>query len=250
MFDLDGVLYLDDQGIPGAGAALGTLRAAGFRFVYATNNSTKSAADVVAHIAERTGWDADPGDVVTSGMATAAHLGGRGPLLVLGGEMLAATLAASGAALTTDWQEARIVVVGLDVHLTYERLSAAVLAVGNGADLVATNVDATYPTPEGLLPGGGAIVAAVTKATGVAPVVCGKPHLPMRRLVRERVGTGPAWVVGDRPETDVAMGKAEGWGTVLTLSGVVSDPASVPDEWAPDIVVASVADLPAALPAG
>ena len=248
MFDLDGVLHVDRRGVPGAGEALTALAIAGHRLLFATNNSTKSAETVQRHIAERTGFSPDLGDIVTAGMATARYLKGRVQrCLVLGGDDLAAAVAANGIDITTDRSAADAVVVGLDTALTYERLTAAVVAIRSGALFVATALDSTYPTPEGLYPGAGSIVAAVATATGTTPVVCGKPHPPMRALVRELVGAGPAWVVGDRPETDLAMGFTEGWGTILVLTGVTRDPTDVPTDLEPDLTLASIADLPTAL---
>lgn len=244
VFDLDGVLYVDREGVPGAGDALRALQGAGFELVYATNNATKTPDTVVRHLEERTGFTADPDAVVTSAMAAAEYLRGMvSSVFVLGSELLAATLAEASVASTEDWRNAEAVVVGLDLRLSYERLATASLAVRNGALLVATNVDETYPTPEGLKPGAGSIVAAVATAGGVDPVVCGKPNPPMRELVRRLVDDGPVWVVGDRPETDIALGALEGWSTVLVLTGVHSGPTD-DLEWQPDIVLDSVAELP------
>lgn len=248
VFDLDGVLYVDRHGVPGAGDALAALAGAGHRLLFATNNSTKSAETVQRHLEERTGYSPDRVDIVTAGMATAHYLKGKVQrCLVLGGADLTAALAASGIDVTADRAAADAVVVGLDTALTYDRLTAAVVAVRNGALFVATGLDSTYPTPEGLYPGAGSIVAAVEVATGIAPIACGKPHPPMRALVRELVGAGPAWVVGDRPETDLAMGVAEGWGTILVLTGVTHDPSEVPADLEPDLVLTSIVDLPASL---
>jgi len=113
---------------------------------------------------------------------------------------------------------------------------------------VACNDDPTYPTETGLWPGGGAIAAAIETAAGRRAEVAGKPHAPMVEAVRAALGPGPTWVVGDRPETDMALGRVGGWGTVLVLSGVISDPRAVPAALRPDLVVALLADLPALLP--
>ncbi len=249
VFDLDGVLYVDHQGVPGAAEALSDLTQRGYRTVFATNNSTKTPEAVCQDIAERTGFTVNRDAVVTSGMATARYLASEAPrCFVLGPPALDASLRAEGIDVTTDWRSAEAVVVGLDRDLSYRRLADAVLAVGAGARFVATNVDSTYPTPEGLYPGGGAIAAAVQEATGAAPEVCGKPYQPMRSLVRSLIGEGSAWVVGDRPETDLAMAQAEGWLRVLVLTGVTTrrEVESVTD--LADITIESVADLPAILP--
>jgi len=250
ILDLDGVLYLDVEGVPGAGEALQELETAGHRLVFATNNATMTQDTVVRHLAERTGFSPSPDAVVTSGMATAHHLAGEvDRVLVLGEAGLEEALRSEGITVVAGWRDADAVVVGLDRGLTYERLTSAVLAIAGGARFVATNVDSTYPTPEGLHPGGGAIAAAVAAATGVNPEVCGKPHEPMRALVRSRVAEGAVWVVGDRIDTDLAMGRAEGWGTVLVLTGVDTEDDLVAAGFAPDLVIASIAELPAVLAA-
>ena len=147
--------------------------------------------------------------------------------------------------MVDDWRDAGVVIVGLDPGLSYEGLTSAVMAVSNGARFIATNVDVTYPTPEGLWPGAGALVAAVQAATGVEPEVAGKPHAAMRKLLRDRLSAGESLVVGDRPETDLALGVAEGWITVLVLSGVTPPGAEVVPQ--PDHVLDTVAELPSLL---
>lgn len=246
--DLDGVLYIDKEGVPGAAAALRRLERQGFHLLFVTNNSTKTAETVVEHVAARTGYEVDIDAVVTSAMATATYLTGRARCcLVLGGPGLVHTLERFDFEVTEDWARADAVVTGLDLDLSYSRLTAAMSAIRNGAVFVATNTDDTYPTPDGLRPGGGSIAAAVATAGGRDPVVCGKPHEPIRRLVRERLVPGPVWTVGDRPETDLAMGRAEGWSKVLVLSGVTGDAAATPDDLRPDLVVDTIVDLPEAL---
>lgn len=241
--DLDGVLYRGPEPVGGAGAALEEIAAAGIRLLFATNNSTRTAAEVAAVIGSRTRYPANPEDVVTSAMATAHHLAGATKgVFVIGGRGLPPTLSAAGIPICEAWREADCVVVGLDPNLTYEKLADATLAVRAGARLVATNDDATFPTPQGLVPGAGALVAALERATGRQAEVCGKPHEPMRRLLRELAAEGPVVVIGDRVETDIALGKAEGWATVVTLTGV-----STPEEAeraGADHVVASIVDLP------
>jgi len=245
--DLDGVVYLGDKGIPGAGEALRRLVDDGYRVLFVTNNSSRSRDEVASRIASFTGFPADPADVVGSGLATARFMAGRvASALVVGGDGLRTTLEGEGIAVVEHAEEAEAVVVGLDPDLTYRRLAEATRALRNGAAFYATNTDATFPTPTGLWPGGGAIVAALVVASDREPVVCGKPHGPMRDLVRS-MADGAVLVVGDRPETDLAMGKEEGWPTALVLTGVVSDPAEVDPAFTPDLVVASLADLPDAL---
>ena len=185
-----------------------------------------------------------PEAAVTSAAAAASYAAGRfRSAFVVGSTALQVTLEDAGVeAAIAD--RAECIVVGLDRDLTYESIDQAARAVRRGAAFIATNVDNTYPTPTGLAPGAGSIVAAVATAAGEEPIICGKPTPVFRELVRSRLIGGEIWVVGDRPETDIAMALAEGWRSVLVLTGVVSDPAEVPAEFSPDYVIASVADLP------
>ncbi len=248
VFDLDGVLYLAGTGIAGTGDALHALDAAGYRLLFATNNSTTEASGVAARIERLCGYPARVDQVVSSAMAAAAMAGpDDAPAFVLGEPGLEATLQSHGIALTDDPHSARSVFVGLDRDTTYARMRDAATAVLNGARFISTNSDLTFPTADGLWPGGGALAAVVELTAGVAPEIAGKPHPPMRQAVAARLGPGPTWMIGDRAETDLAFGIEAGWRTILVLTGVTSDPGDVPPEFAPDIVVDSVADVPAAL---
>ncbi len=247
VFDLDGVIYVGAGGIPGAGPALRTLAESGFHHVFATNAATRTPTTVASAIAAATGYPADPGRVVTSAVAAVALVGDAQPVLPVGEPGMTDTLREAGVGITPDPKAARSVVIGLDRGFTYERLDRAAIAVRHGARLIATNTDATFPTPEGPAPGAGALVAALEAATGIKAQVAGKPHPAMISAVSHLLVPGPVWVVGDRPETDLALGAAAGWGRILVLSGVTEDPAAVPPQWRPDAVISSITDLPAAL---
>jgi 4-nitrophenyl phosphatase len=112
---------------------------------------------------------------------------------------------------------------------------------------IATNTDATFPTPDGPMPGAGATVQTIADATGSPFVVCGKPNEPMAQLVRSRLETDNVWMIGDRLETDIALAKYAGWTSVLTLTGVTPMMPEFPEGLVPDHVIASVADLPQVL---
>jgi glycerol 3-phosphatase-2 len=247
--DLDGVVYLDREGVPGAAAALQRLESAGVRLLFATNNSTKTPQSAAHDIAARTGFAASPESVVVSTQAAADHLAGRCErALVVGSPAIGEALTARGISTVEDWRDAQAVVVGLDRGLSYRVLAEATQAVRRcAAELVATNADATYPTPEGLMPGAGTVVAALETATGVTAVVTGKPHPPMRRLVRRLAGEGDIVVVGDRLETDIAMAETEGWSSALVLTGVTPSAPAPDSVHHPTVVLDSIADLPAAL---
>lgn len=251
--DLDGVLYLGAEPVPGAGAALAAVADAGIELWFVTNNSTRSPADVADKITLRTGYPARPERVVSSALSTAEHLRGHvASAMVFGGDGLVQALTDVGIVVmevsdAPDEGPADVaaVVVGLDYALTYRRLSAAVAAVRAGARLVASNIDATYPTPQGLAPGAGSIVAAVECASGRTAEPCGKPYEPMRRLLAERMAPGEVLVVGDRLDTDLTLGWTAGWATALVLTGVAT-PEDAADPRI-DMTLTSIADLPAAL---
>lgn len=244
VFDLDGVVYVDHMGVPGAGETLAFLEQSGHQVLFATNNSSRAVASVVENIRERTGYIARPEAVTTSGVAAADLLRDDGEIcLVLGSDGLEQTLEAAGITVTSDHTAATALVVGLDRDLSYDRLAGAVLAVRRGARFIATNDDATYPMPEGQYPGCGALVAAVETATGATPTVCGKPHAPMRALIERKIAHPDVWMVGDRPGTDLALAARAGWGKILVLTGVTDVEDDLAPELRPDHTFGSIAEL-------
>jgi 4-nitrophenyl phosphatase len=238
--DIDGVIYRGDRLLPGSDHALQRLRDAGVTVHFATNNSTKSALTVSERLTRITGVRFEPESIVTSSQA-AVHLLGDdpGPVMVLGSEGINSALADARIELTDDPVAASALLVGLDFDLTYDRLTRAGDAVRFGARFIATNTDPTYPIADGLLPGGGAMVAAVQVTTGVEPEVAGKPHPPMRALLRAK-GIGEAWVIGDRVDTDIALARSEpDWTSILVLTGVTGpEETGDADHVAPDLAAA------------
>jgi len=244
VFDLDGVVYVDHAGVPGAGEALTALDRAGHQVLFATNNSSRGVDTVIENIRSRTGYRAEVEAVVTSGLAAADLLSdGAETCFVFGSEELEETLVAEGVEVTRDHTLATAVLVGFDRGLSYGRLTSAVLAVRRGARLIATNDDATYPSEEGLCPGTGALVAAVERATGISAVVCGKPNPPMQRLIERRIEHPEVWMVGDRAETDLALADRAGWGKILVLSGVTGPDGTSVSAPPPHHTISSIAEL-------
>lgn len=242
IFDLDGVLYLADDEVPGAGDVLARISRAGMTILFATNNSWRTQEDGAGKIRRVTGYPAEPRQFVSSSVAAASLLSPNdGPVLILGGPGIEEAVAMANLEITEDPRAARTVVAGLDRNLTYDKLARAASAVRGGARYVATNLDATFPTPTDLMPGAGAMIAALSTASGGRPEVAGKPFAPIRRILNTMADGGPTWMVGDRPDTDLAMAAAEGWTSVLVLTGVVRDPVGV--EPHPDLVLSSVAGL-------
>lgn len=242
--DLDGVVWLAHRPIPGAADGIARLRDAGATVLFVTNNS----GDTIERQEQALAAVGVPaaGAVVTSSMA-AAHLVEPGErVLVVGGPGIFEAMAARGA-LAIDAHEHDdpegfdAVVAGIDRRFTYDVLRVAAAAVRAGARLVGTNDDATFPTANGLIPGGGSLLAAISTASGVSPVVAGKPHLPMAALVRELHGRAvdTAWVIGDRPDTDGLFARTLGCRFALVLSGVTTDAATA--DPAGDLVAADLA---------
>jgi 4-nitrophenyl phosphatase len=237
VLDLDGVVWLAEMPIPGAAEAVARLQASGAAVVFVTNNSNPTTADYERKLA-RHHIDAR-GAVVTSAMAAASLVAAGERVLVFGGPGVVEALDQRGAVIV-DRGQPDVVVVGFHRDFDYERMRVASTAVRAGARLVATNDDATYPTPDGLIPGAGAILAGIERASGVRAIVAGKPYAPMAETVRAHLRDGDGIVVGDRPDTDGRFARALGYRFALVLTGVVTagDVALVdptPDEIAPDL---------------
>jgi HAD superfamily hydrolase (TIGR01450 family) len=244
--DLDGVVYRGDEAIPGAAAALNRLRETGVRLIFCTNNSRGTVSEYLDRLT-RFGVTVSDSEIVTSAVVTGEVVRSRWRTgatgLVVGGEGLRLALDEAGVAFVSE-SPADFVAVGLDFDFDYDSLRRAAHAVREGAALIATNDDAGLPTPDGVWPGAGAILAAVETAAGVQAEVMGKPHPPMMETVARRLtGCRHIAVVGDRPETDLAGGRARGWTTILVISGVTRAGEAGRVEPAPDLVLGSIAEL-------
>ena len=256
ILDLDGVVWLSEEPIPGSAEAVASLREAGHRVMFLTNNAGPRVAELVAKL-EGMGVPASPDEVVTSAQAAASLLGPGSTALVCAGPGVREALEARGVRVVREG-DADAVVVGFHRDFDYGRLTAAFLAVHHGARLIGTNDDTTYPTPDGPVPGGGAILAAVVAASGVEAEVAGKPYAPMAALLAERLGLvdgrggaggggrggggGGTILVGDRPSTDGLMARRLEVPFALVLSGVTGE-EEVPLDDPPEYVVADLATL-------
>ncbi len=239
--DLDGVVYRGRSVLPGSAKALQRAQAAGIALWFATNNSTRTPEQVRDKLRDLAEVDVPLDTIVTSSQAAASLLAAQDhPAFVFGSEAIAQALESEEIPLTREPTEARSVVMGMDFDLSYERLAGASNAIRNGARFLATNMDATYPVDGGLLPGSGALVAAVATASGCQPEVAGKPNKAMRALLKRR-GIDHAWVVGDRLDTDIALaGSEDEWKSILVLTGVTTakDDTSAADYVVPDLAAA------------
>jgi 4-nitrophenyl phosphatase len=230
--DLDGVIWLANQPIAGSVDAVAQLRRSGRRIIFVTNNSSPRLADQEAALAA-IGIPA-VGDILTSAIAAAGLVQPGERVLVCGGPGVAEAVMSSGAvAIAGDdprGVDADAVLVGFHREFDYERMRIAATAVRRGARLIATNDDATYPTPAGPIPGGGAILAGVQTAAGREPVIAGKPYSPMAVAVAamlDGVSASRLLVVGDRASTDGAFAVTIGCPFALVRSGVTAPGAGV-----------------------
>jgi HAD superfamily hydrolase (TIGR01457 family) len=232
LFDLDGVLYRGDQAVPAARGVIHRIRGLGRSVLFLTNNSARTPQQVADRL-HRLGVDADPAEILTSALATAAMLrreGGAGrTAFVIGERGIREALERIGVGvLDGEPESADLVVVGWDRSLDYAKLKTASLLVERGSRLVATNPDASFPAPDGLWPGAGAILAAVTTTTGATPTIVGKPARPMFEAAAELTGATHPLVVGDRLDTDIAGANGMEWDSLLVFSGT-SKPADLPE---------------------
>ena len=249
--DLDGVIWLAHQPIAGSVEAVGQLRSSGRRVMFVTNNS---AATLDEHeqalgavgIAAR-------GDVVSSAMAVTQMVQPGERILVAAGPGVVEAVGHAGAEVVVNTGvpvDGRIdaVVVGLHREFDYDRLAVAAEAARTCRRLIGTNTDSTYPTPHGLLPGGGSILAAVASASGVDPVIAGKPHQPLAELVASILGgttfdPGTVLMVGDRPETDGLFAGRLGCRFALVRSGVNARTTPIDDVTPIDLDLADLAEV-------
>ena len=244
--DMDGVLWHGDMPLPGLQEFFHFLRQQRIRFILATNNSSRLPEQYAAKLA-RLGIQVTPEDILTSSQATAAYLASiasAGTRVYAIGEVgVCRSLERLGFQMSD--QDAEYVVVGWDRQLTWEKLATASLLIHSGASFIGTNPDTSYPTERGPVPGNGAQLAAIQTATGVSPLVVGKPEPWMYEEAMRRLGADPAHtaVVGDRVETDIAGGVRAGIATILVLSGIgtAADAAASPVK--PDIVCAGIEEL-------
>jgi 4-nitrophenyl phosphatase len=228
ILDMDGVLWRGDVPLPGMPAFLEFLRSQGIRFLLATNNASLTPEMYVQKLAGM-GADVLPGEVITSALATAQYLqsilqpGER--VYVIGEEGVRRALENAGCTVS-DVEElhAAYVVCAMDRGLSWQKLANATINLRNGARLIGTNPDTTFPTERGIAHGNGAILAALTAASGVTPTVIGKPFPILFQIAQEKLGLPKDSIasLGDRLETDILGANNAGITSILILTGVTS----------------------------
>jgi 4-nitrophenyl phosphatase len=248
---MDGVLWKDTSPIGDLPIIFNSIRAQGLKVVIATNNATSTVAEYLDKLLHF-GVKLDPWQIVTSAMASAHALmkafPKKGAVYIIGENGLVSELLNNGFIPITDpANDSPVVAViaGIDRTLNYQKLSRATFHIRAGTPFYGTNPDTTFPTPLGLVPGAGSIIAAIETASGVEPIMIGKPSSFMFELSAERMklNINEILVVGDRLETDIAGGQALGARTALVLSGV-STPQQV-SNWTPppDVIAKDLTEL-------
>jgi glycerol 3-phosphatase-2 len=249
LLDLDGVVYLAEEPIPGVRQALAQARADGMRLAFVTNNASRTPEQVASLLA-KVGVPAGADEVITSAQAAAHYLADRlapsAKVLVLGTTGLIDAVSERGLTPVFSADDAPVAVVqGFFPAVSWKHLAEAAIAIRNGAFWLATNLDSTVPSPRGPLPGNGSLVAALRHATGVEPAATGKPDPSMHRESVERSGAKAPIVVGDRLDTDIEGASRVGCASLLVLTGVTTAAAllSAPSRHRPTYLGWSAAAL-------
>ncbi len=221
LLDMDGTVYLGSRLLPGSLDFLRYLGETGRDHLFLTNNSSRNA-QYYAQKLTKLGWPAQPGEILTSGEATALYLGGLKPaarVYLLGTPDLETEFASYGFVLTDENPD--YVVLGFDMTLTYDKLVRACDLVRGGVPFIATHPDLNCPTETGYIPDCGAMTALITASTGVTPKVIGKPNREIIDAMfrKKPVRRDQVAMVGDRLYTDIVMGHNAGVTSVLVLSG-------------------------------
>ena len=225
LFDMDGVIYVGNQPLPGVQELLDYLDASGRRWLCITNNASNTSPMFADKLAKM-GIKAAPTHILGSAEATAAWLGEqvpqKGNVIMLGMEGLRTALINEGFTLVDDPHEAEFAVAGINFNLVYEDVAKVALAIRNGARFIGTNSDLTFPTERGQIPGAGSVLALFTAATGVKPIIIGKPNPPMFEIALHRLGVDAhdTLMVGDRYDTDIAGAISLGLKTAGVLTGI------------------------------
>jgi HAD superfamily hydrolase (TIGR01450 family) len=246
LIDLDGVVWVGREMVPGSAEALKYLLGAGKEIVFVTNNPAKPAAEYARRLGEA-GVEIGAERIVTAGEATAELAKEHGgTAFVIGAPAFHDTVAAAGLKLLKGeaGREADVVLVSGHRGFDYEELLTATLALQRGAVLFATSHDPTLPMPGGAWPGTGSILAAVETASGATATIGGKPEPHLFEMARERIAAAErVAMVGDRVSSDIEGGRRAGLETVLVLSGATSREEAGCADPAPDHVVEDLAAL-------
>jgi 4-nitrophenyl phosphatase len=250
VLDMDGVIWRGDAPIGDLPSIFGRIRQRGLKFVFATNNGTRTSEQYVTRLGSL-GVQVEPWQVVTSAQALSYALTQKFPrgskIFMIGGDGVRQSLEETGYEILSveNAPAAEAVVMGIDTEINFQKMSEATYLVRRGIPFYATNPDKTFPTPRGEIPGAGAWYSVVVTATGVQPIVAGKPFPFLMELAMQKLGTlkEETLVVGDRIETDIAGGQAVGCPTAVVLSGVSTREQANHWKPAPDFIAEDLNQL-------
>jgi 4-nitrophenyl phosphatase len=251
ILDLDGVLWTDNSPIGDLPKIFNTISNRSLSVALATNNSTRTPDQYIERLNGFGVFHLESWQVITSSLALADELTRtfpeKGDVFVLGENGLKVALEDEGFRVVDEnhTEKAIAVAAGVDRQLSFDKLRRATLLIRKGLPFFGTNPDKTFPTPEGLILGCGAILAALTTATDIDPIIMGKPSPKMITLARKRLSVLPyeTLVIGDRLETDIAGGQADGCLTALVYSGVTSPETAKKWQPAPDYFASDLSSL-------
>ena len=252
LFDMDGTLYLGDRLFDFTTSLLRRIRETGGRYLFMTNNSSKSVEDYIQKL-RKMGIDADREDFITSAQATAWYLlqnHPEGPLYVCGTASFKAELTRAGLTVTEDADRAECIVMGFDTELTFQKLhDVSRLLLTREIPYIATNPDYVCPTEFGSVPDCGSVCDMIYNATHKRPLVIGKPEPLMPKLAMERLGIAPEHTccIGDRIYTDIRSGLNAGITTMLVLSGEATLDTLNSSDIKPHFVLEDASEILAAL---
>ncbi len=248
LLDMDGVIYVGDQALPGVQEFLDYMETTGRKWLFVTNNSSRTSQAFSDKLAAMS-VEAPPVKILGSAEAVANWLAERTEpgvkVIMMGEASLRGALEAKGFDLVDDWSIAEVAVASIYFGVNYEELARMTLAIRNGARFVATNPDPTLPTERGQVPGTGSLVALLAVASGRKPEYVGKPYPGMYEQAMERVGTeaSTTLMVGDRYETDIEGAIDLGMPTAGVLTGVTTPEGYATAEKPPDVVVQGLPEL-------
>ena len=246
ILDMDGVLWRGNEPIGDLKSIFAEIDRIGWKVIFATNNATRTPQQYIDLLASYSVL-AEIWQIVTSAAAVIYNLNKLfptgAPIYIIGEQGLVDACSEQGFYHSNT--EAIAVVAGMDRNLTYEKLKIATLFLRKGLPFIGTNPDLTFPTPQGLVPGTGSLLAALTAASGVFPMIAGKPESTMYQIALDRlnVQASNVLVVGDRPETDIAGAQIIGCHTALVLSGVTNESQAHTWQPAPDIITVDLDSL-------
>jgi 4-nitrophenyl phosphatase len=246
ILDMDGVVWRGTQPVGDLPALFAKMARRGYKVSFATNNATASPENVRAKLAGF-GVKVDLDQIVTSAMAVASYLQEKhpqgGPVYIIGEEGLIKPLQEAG--FYPSEKDCLAVVAGMDHNFNFEKLTKAARIIRSGVVFIGTNPDKTFPSPEGLSPGTGSLLAGIETASGITPQIIGKPYPSLFQLSMKRMGVTAdrTLVVGDRLETDILGGYNAGCPTALVLTGVATRAEGEAFHPQPDWIANSLTEL-------